>query len=165
MKVSLLLVLDVAGLAHPLDIRKARMDPIRRAHVLVRAVMQIADVEIHAMVPEPSEHALAARGHACLARGLLDGLDGDQEVEALDDLFALERRERGRPDDLPAVVEDRTSAVALDDSGVGLDHALAADVLLEPGDATRRDRGLEPCRLAQQLMRGHYARVAYDEEF
>jgi hypothetical protein len=63
-------------------------------------------------------------------RGVLDRLGRDQEVETLDDLVALERRERGRPDDPSAVIEHLTSAVALDDGGVGLDHALPADVLV-----------------------------------
>src|SRR6266508_3143645 len=104
------------------------------------------------MVPQPREHAIALGRHARLARGLLDGLDGDQEVEALDDLLALERGERGRADDLAAVVEDRTAAIALDDGGVGLEHALSADVLLEARDAAGRDRGFVLRGAAEQLV-------------
>jgi len=50
-------------------------------------------------------------------------------------LLSLERGEGSRADDLAAIVEDRAAAIALDDGGVGLEHALAADVLLEARDA------------------------------
>jgi hypothetical protein len=76
----------------------------------------------------------------------------------------LERRERRRTDDLASVVEDRATAVALDDGGVGLDDALAADVLLEARDAAGRDRGLVLRGAAQELVRGDDAREADDEE-
>ena len=101
---------------------------------------------------------------ARLARGLLDGLDRDEEVEALDDLLALERGERGRADDLAAVVEDRAAAIALDDGGVGLEHALSADVLLEARDAAGRDRGFVLRGAAEQLVGDDDTRKSDDEE-
>ena len=67
-------------------------------------------------------------------------------------------------DELATVVEDRTAAVALNDRRVGLDHALAADVLLESRDATGRDRGLVPRGAAQQLVRCDDSRKSDDEE-
>src|SRR5215470_3308114 len=92
-EIALLLVLDVAVLAHALDVGETRMDPVRGTHVAVGAIVQIADVEIDAVVPQPREHAVALRRDARRFRGLLDGLDGNEEVEALDHLVALERGE------------------------------------------------------------------------
>src|SRR4029453_8669957 len=102
-------------LAHALDVGEARVDPVRGTHVAVSAIVQIADVEIDAVVPQPREHAVALRRDARLFRALLDVLDGNAEVEAVDPLVALERGEGPRPDDVAAIVEDRTAAIALDD--------------------------------------------------
>src|SRR4030095_10016303 len=115
------------------------------------------------MVAQPREHAVALGRHARLARGLLDGLDGDEKVEALDDLLALERGERGRGKDLRGVAEDRPAAIALDDGGVGLEHALSADVLLEARDAAGRDRGFVLRGAAEALVGGDETRKSDDE--
>ena len=56
------------------------------------------------------------------------------------------------------------AAVALDDGGVGLDDALAADVLLEARDAAGRDRGLVLRGAAQELVGGHDTRKPDDEQ-
>src|SRR5262245_45071728 len=163
-EVPLFPVLDVAVLADALHVGEARVDPVRGAHVPVGTIVEVADVEVHAVVPQPREQAVALRYYAGFACSLLDGLDRDEEVETLDDLLPLERRERRRADDLASVVEDRTTAVALDDGGVGLDDALAADVLLEARDAAGRDRGLVLRGAAQELVGGDDARKADDEE-
>jgi hypothetical protein len=89
MEVPLFPVLDLAVLAHALDVREARVDPVRGAHVPVGAVVEVADVEVHPVVPELRERAVAPGRHAGLARGVLDGLHRDQEIETLDDLLAL----------------------------------------------------------------------------
>jgi hypothetical protein len=98
------------------------------------------------------------------ARCLLDGLDRDEEVETLDDLLPLRRCEGRRADDLAAVIEHRTATVALDDGGVRLDDALAADVLLEARDAAGRDRGLVLRGTAEQLVGGDDAGESDHEE-
>jgi hypothetical protein len=74
MEIALLPVLDVAVLPHPLHVGKARMDAIGRAHVPVRPVVEVPQVEIHPVVPEPREHAVAHRREARLAGGVVDRL-------------------------------------------------------------------------------------------
>src|SRR5437867_10752128 len=65
---------------------------------------------------------------------------------------------------LPAIVEARSAAIALDDGGVGLEHALSADVLLETRDAAGRDRGLVLRAATEQLVGNDDAGIADHEE-